>query len=54
MSKDYSQEVKQFANDVLKQYKPYYKRVKRLVIYSDNQPYGFDRYTGNWNYKINK
>ena len=54
MSKEYAFDVKQFANDCLKQSKPYYKRVKRLVIYKDNQPYKFDRYTGNWDYKLNK
>jgi len=49
MRKDYAFEIKQFANDVLKQSKPYYKRVKRLVIYKDNVPYGFSRKTGEFN-----
>ncbi len=54
MSKDYAQEVKLFAHDVLKQSKPYYKRVKRLVIYKDNIPYRYDRFSGKWDYKLNK
>ena len=54
MKKDYPQEVKLFAHDVLKQSKPYFKRVKRLVIYKDNIPYRFDRHTGKWDYKLDR
>ena len=54
MKKEYSFDIKQFANDVLKQSKPYYKRVKRLVIYRDNVPYKFDRLTGKWDCKLDR
>ena len=54
MKKEYAFDIKQFANDVLKQSKPYYNRVKRLVIYKDNVPYRYDRRTGKWDYKLNK
>ena len=53
MKKEYAFDIKQFANDVLKQSKPYYKRVKRLVIYKDNVPYLFSRKTGELN-KLNR
>lgn len=54
MSKDYPQYIKQFANDVLIQSKPYYKRVKRLVIYKDNVPCSYNRHTGNWDYRLER
>ena len=53
MSKDYPQYIKLYAHDVLKQSKPYYKSVKRLVIYKNNVPYGFSRKTGEFN-KLNR
>ena len=54
MTKEYAFDIKQFANDVLKQSKPYYNRVKRLVIYKDNVPYRYDRFTGNWDYRLKR
>ena len=53
MRKDYAFEIKQFANDVLKQSKPYYKRVKSLIIYKDNVPYRFNWKLGGFN-KLNQ
>lgn len=54
MTKDYIHHTKIFSHDVLKQPKPFYKQVKRLVIYKDNVPYSFDRKTGKWDYKLDK
>ena len=54
MTKDYPQYIKLYAHDVLKQSKPYYNRVKRLVIYKNNQPYIYDRHTGNWDYRLKR
>ena len=54
MKKEYAFDIKKFANDVLKQSKHYYNRVKRLVIYKDNIPYRFDRFTGDWSYKLDR
>ena len=54
MTKEYAFDIKQFANDVLKQSKPYYNRVKRLVIYKNNQPYIYDWHTGNWDYRLKR
>lgn len=41
MSKEYAHHIKIFSHDVLKQSKPYYKQVKRLILYKDNVPYKF-------------
>ena len=45
---------KEWKHDELQQAKVWHKRVKRLVIYKDNAPYRYDRFTGNWDYRLKR